>query len=60
MATEKIRVGFNGKFESKDVAIAPGDPAPWDPSQKFSILGSRVPRLDGAAKVSFTSEHSDV
>ena len=52
MATEKIRVGFNGKFESKDIAIAPGDPPPWDPSQKFSILGSRVPRLDGPAKVS--------
>ena len=52
MSNEKIRVGFNGKFESKDVAIAPGDPAPWDPSQKFSILGTRVPGLDGAAKVS--------
>jgi xanthine dehydrogenase YagR molybdenum-binding subunit len=52
MATEKVRLGFNGKFESKDIAIAPGDPAPWDPSQKFSILGSRVPRLDGPAKVS--------
>ena len=52
MANEKIRLGFNGKFESKDVAIAPGDPRPWDPSQKFSILGSRVPRLDGPAKVS--------
>src|SRR6266542_3418192 len=52
MANEKIRLGFNGKFEPKEVAIAAGDPAPWDPSQKFSILGSRVPRLDGPAKVS--------
>ena len=58
MASEKIRVGFNGKFESKDVVIAPGDPAPWDPSQKFSILGSRVPRLDGAAKVSGQARYS--
>lgn len=58
MGNEKIRVGFNGKFESKDVAIAPGDPAPWDPSQKFSILGSRVPRLDGAAKVSGQARYS--
>jgi xanthine dehydrogenase YagR molybdenum-binding subunit len=52
MANEKIRIGFNGKFESKDIAIAQGDPSPWDPSQTFSILGSRVPRLDGPAKVS--------
>ena len=52
MANEKVRIGFNGKFETKDVAIAPGDPAPWDPSQKFSILGTKVARLDGPAKVS--------
>ncbi|HEV2064229.1 MAG TPA: xanthine dehydrogenase family protein molybdopterin-binding subunit [Thermoanaerobaculia bacterium] len=58
MGNEKIRVGFNGKFESKDVAIAPGDPAPWDPSHKFSILGSRVPRLDGVAKVSGQARYS--
>jgi xanthine dehydrogenase YagR molybdenum-binding subunit len=58
MGNEKIRVGFDGKFESKEIVIAPGDPAPWDPSQKFSILGSRVPRLDGPAKVSGQARYS--
>lgn len=58
MGNEKIRVGFGGKFESKDIVVAPGDPAPWDPSQKFSILGSRVPRLDGPAKVSGQARYS--
>jgi xanthine dehydrogenase YagR molybdenum-binding subunit len=48
--TEKLRIGFNGEFQTKDVSVAPGDPAPWDPSTKFSILGTRVPRLDGKAK----------
>lgn len=48
--TDKLRLGFKGEFQTKDIEIAPGDPAPWDPSTKFSILGSRVPRLDGKAK----------
>ena len=46
---KKLRLGFNGKFEDKDVEIAVNDPEPWDPSQKFSILGKRVTRLDGPA-----------
>jgi xanthine dehydrogenase YagR molybdenum-binding subunit len=48
--TDKVRLGFKGEFQTKDIEIAPGDPAPWDPSTTFSILGSRVPRLDGKAK----------
>ena len=34
MSKEKVRLGFNGKFEEKDVEIAASDPAPWDPSKK--------------------------
>jgi xanthine dehydrogenase YagR molybdenum-binding subunit len=55
---QKIRLGFNGKFEEKDVEIAANDPAPWDPSQKFSILGTRVSRLDGSAKTTGTARYS--
>ena len=51
MSREEVRLGFGGKFEPKTIEIAPGDPAPWDPSRKFRILGGRVPRLDGPAKV---------
>ncbi len=50
MSKEQVRVGFNGKFESKTLEISAGDPAPYDPSQKFRLLGTRVPRLDGRAK----------
>jgi xanthine dehydrogenase YagR molybdenum-binding subunit len=58
---EKIRVGFEGDFQVKEIEIAAGDPAPWDPSQKFSILGTRVPRMDGKAKTTGEAKYpSDV
>jgi xanthine dehydrogenase YagR molybdenum-binding subunit len=52
MSKEQVRVGFNGKFEDKPIEVAPGDPPPFDPSHKFRLLGTRVPRLDGPAKAS--------
>ncbi|MGH9365236.1 MAG: xanthine dehydrogenase family protein molybdopterin-binding subunit [Thermoanaerobaculia bacterium] len=58
MSEEIIRVGFDGRFESKKVSLAEGDPAPWDPARKFSILGSRVPRLDAHAKVTGQARYS--
>ncbi|MEX0881182.1 MAG: xanthine dehydrogenase family protein molybdopterin-binding subunit [Thermoanaerobaculia bacterium] len=55
---DKLRLGFNGKYQVKDVAIALGDPAPWDPSTKFSVVGSRVPRLDGPAKTTGAARYA--
>jgi len=55
---EKIRVGFEGDFQFKEIEIAAGDPAPWDPSQKFSIVGTRQPRLDGKAKATGEAKYS--
>jgi xanthine dehydrogenase YagR molybdenum-binding subunit len=50
MSKEEVRVGFAAKLEGRTIEVAPGDPPPLDPSRKFSLLGSRVPRLDGRAK----------
>jgi len=50
MSKEKLRLGFQGRFEEKLVEVADGDPAPLDPSRKFSLMGARTPRLDGPAK----------
>ncbi|HEV8118460.1 MAG TPA: xanthine dehydrogenase family protein molybdopterin-binding subunit, partial [Thermoanaerobaculia bacterium] len=58
MSKEKLRLGFQGKFEEKQVEVADGDPAPWDPSQKFSLMGKRTPRLDGRAKASGAARYS--
>jgi xanthine dehydrogenase YagR molybdenum-binding subunit len=56
--TDKIRVGFGGDFQVKEIVVAPGDPVPWDPSRKYSILGSRVPRVDGKAKATGEAKYS--
>ncbi len=56
--TEKVRVGFNGEFQTKDVSVSAGDPAPWDPSARLAIVGTRVPRLDGAAKATGEARYS--
>ena len=56
--TEKTRVGFNGEFQTKDITVAPGDPAPWDPSTRFTILGQRIPRLDARPKASGEARYS--
>jgi len=58
VSKKKLRLGFNGKFEEKEVEIAANDPAPWDPSRKFSILGTRVARLDGPAKATGAARYS--
>ena len=52
MSAEDVRLGFNGSFETKKIDVAPGDPAPYDPSRKFRLIGTRIPRLDGRAKAS--------
>ena len=58
MSKETVRLGFNGRFEEKSVEVAEGDPVPWDPSRKFSILGERTPRLDARAKATGGARYS--
>jgi xanthine dehydrogenase YagR molybdenum-binding subunit len=58
MAKEKIRIGFGGEYEQIEIEVAPGDPVPWDPAEPRRLVGTRVPRLDGPAKVSGAARYS--
>ncbi|HYB53634.1 MAG TPA: molybdopterin cofactor-binding domain-containing protein, partial [Thermoanaerobaculia bacterium] len=58
MSDNDVRLGFNGHFEEKKMELATGDPPPYDPSRKFRLLGTRVPRLDGRAKATGEARYS--
>lgn len=58
MTKEKLRLGFNGKFEEKEIALEENGPVPWDPARQFSVLGKRIPRLDGKAKTTGAARYS--
>lgn len=58
MSQQEIRLGFNGKLETKKMELSSGDPPPFDPAQKFRILGTRIPRLDGPAKTTGEARYS--
>ena len=58
MRKERIRLGFNGKFEEKEIAVAENDPTPWDPDRKLSVVGKRTPRLDARAKATGSARYA--
>jgi xanthine dehydrogenase YagR molybdenum-binding subunit len=48
---EKIRVGFAGDHREITVTVADGDSSPWDLDDEHRLIGTNVPRADGADKV---------
>ncbi|MBI4612938.1 MAG: xanthine dehydrogenase family protein molybdopterin-binding subunit [Planctomycetes bacterium] len=47
----ELRLGFPGHEVLRRAEIEDGDPVPWDLSSRHAVLGTRVPRQEGADKV---------
>lgn len=48
--TRKTKVGFAGESREIEVEVPDGEPAIWGLDAKLSVVGTRVPRVDGPAK----------
>src|SRR5258705_4073143 len=54
----KTKVGFAGKIEEIEVTVADNDPDPWGADAKLSVVGTRVPRVDGPLKVTGKAKYT--
>jgi len=54
----KTKVGFAGKVEEIEVTVADNDPDPWGADAKLSVVGTRVPRVDGPLKVTGKAKYT--
>ena len=54
----KITVGYEGHYEDLEVTVPAGDPPPWDAKSELRVVGKRIPRLDGEAKVTGRAKYT--
>ncbi|MBL4689572.1 MAG: xanthine dehydrogenase family protein molybdopterin-binding subunit [Nannocystaceae bacterium] len=54
----RVEVGFAGKTESVTVDLPSDEAKPWDAQSKLSVVGQRVPRIDGHLKVSGKAKYT--
>ncbi len=51
LADRTFQVGLAGALSAKERKAPASEPAPWDGSANLRVVGQRVPRIDGAEKV---------
>ncbi|MCI0342692.1 MAG: xanthine dehydrogenase family protein molybdopterin-binding subunit, partial [Planctomycetales bacterium] len=57
----KLSVGLPNAVREIEADVPEGEPAPWGPDSKLKEVGGRVPRVEGAEKVSGSARYtSDV
>ena len=56
--TVKVTFGIKGHERTEEINIPITDPQPWDINTKTRIVGTRVPRIDGAAKVTGKAKYT--
>ncbi|MHC4472562.1 MAG: xanthine dehydrogenase family protein molybdopterin-binding subunit, partial [Planctomycetota bacterium] len=54
----KVKVGFPADSKIIEVEIPDGDERPWGLDTKLSVVGTDVPRVDGAEKVTGRAKYS--
>ncbi len=54
----KTKVGFRGFSKEIEVNIPDGEPAPWGLDAKLRVVGTDVPRVDGALKVTGRAKYT--
>ena len=53
-----VRVGVQGSITDREIELPDGAPRPWDAEDKLSIVGGRVPRVDGRAKTTGAAKYT--
>ncbi|MBI2378755.1 MAG: xanthine dehydrogenase family protein molybdopterin-binding subunit [Deltaproteobacteria bacterium] len=58
MTKETLELGLATALKATEVEVEAGAPRPWDGASKLTVVGTREPRVDGAAKVSGAAEYT--
>ncbi|NUN48065.1 MAG: xanthine dehydrogenase family protein molybdopterin-binding subunit [Candidatus Brocadiae bacterium] len=58
MPKTKLRIGWPGNFREIQAEIPAGDPPPWDADSKLSVVGARLPRVEGPDKVTGRAKYT--
>ncbi len=57
-AGRELLVGVGRELAKEPRAVPAGEPPPWDGESKLTSVGGRVPRLDGARKVTGAAKYA--
>jgi xanthine dehydrogenase YagR molybdenum-binding subunit len=56
--TTTLNLGFAGHLGPVETELPEGEARPWDADSKLTVVGRKVPRIDGAAKVSGRAKYT--
>jgi xanthine dehydrogenase YagR molybdenum-binding subunit len=59
MATKKVRIGHQGgELREIEVQVPETEPPIWDAATRLNLVGSAIPRVDGAAKATGSARYT--